>query len=131
MSTNYAIAITMRHCNHTLSGSSVDFTSQVRSSTMMVVIKYNLSVDYNGVKSIPNFIHIRREILQLNHADREKDGRQKRRRDRQTWSARCSFIVGLSCKEHTKNYMVKCLHLCKDQNATLLCGRGAETILDL
>jgi hypothetical protein len=66
------------------SGATVDPTSQIYSSAMLILPivgnwKCDFGVEPSGIKSIQNFIQIRPGVLELKHADR--------RTDRKTWQA--------------------------------------------
>jgi hypothetical protein len=59
-----------------MSGTSVNPTSQVSSSAMMVLpivgnLQYNFRVDPNGITSIPNFIQIYPVVLKLNDVGKQ------------------------------------------------------------
>jgi hypothetical protein len=78
-----------------LSSSSVDPTSQVRSTAMLVLPNVGNSkllflVDFSCIMFIPNFIKLCLAVLELNHSDGQ--------RDRQTRSAQYAFMlrIGLS-----------------------------------
>jgi hypothetical protein len=62
-------------------GATVTPISQVRSSTMLVLMtteneKYEFRVTSNGITSIPNFIKICSQVLKLNHANKELERRR-------------------------------------------------------